>query len=61
MNEDVLNWLKKQHTVTIVQEAGQTRIGRWVPGPNGMMLGMTWTQGPDLLSALKGAAGLDMA
>lgn len=59
MSKDSIEWLKKQHSVTIVNEAGQTRIGRWEPGPNGIMKGLTWNWGADLESAIAGARGLD--
>lgn len=59
MSKDSVEWIKSQHTVVIVHEAGQVRIGRWVPGPNGMMRGLTWNNGSDLESALAGARGLD--
>jgi hypothetical protein len=57
MSNDAIAWLKKQYSITIVQEAGQTRVGVATATPTGVSY--RWNSGSDLESAIKVAIGLD--
>lgn len=55
MLEDFLKWLKNQHTVTIVREGGQVRLGTM--DATGHVAQMKWEHGSTLEDVIKKKLG----